>query len=124
MYFYCRSSLSWSKLQKIAHASEEKVEDENRRKENAVPEASQDQDESTFFSDTWSEMLRDCKLDESDPNSMINKYNVAWAKRKTCPGNSKKIPMLSCVLKSIDLSSIDPTCQIQVQGVIDWLNIF
>ncbi len=81
---------------------------------------------------SWRQMLRDQGQDESDPGAVINRFNMAWVKKKTCPGMTKRAPALFCVLRSIDLSSADPGCQLEVRddpvgpscGVViarDWL---
>jgi hypothetical protein len=64
-------------------------------------------------SDAWSRMLEDKNMDENDPEAAVNRYSVAWVKRKTIPGTTKRAPILICLLQQIDLDDPDARCILQ-----------
>lgn len=71
----------------------------------------------------WQKMVQEHDLNAQDPNSLLERYNIGWVKRKTCPGTGKKAPILYCAIKTFDLTSIDPKIELEdgfdhVDGVI------
>ncbi|TRY62521.1 hypothetical protein TCAL_16612 [Tigriopus californicus] len=71
----------------------------------------------------WRQMVQEHDLTPNNPKSLLNRYNIEWVKRKTCPGTGKKAPVLYCALKALDLTSMDPKIELEdpsghVDGVI------
>ena len=64
-------------------------------------------------SDAWRTMLRDLDLDESDPDCLINRFNLAWVKTRNCPGIAKRAPVLVCVLAELDAKFDDPRVELR-----------
>ena len=61
-------------------------------------------------SSSWQKVLRDRGIDERDPSAESSRFNSSWVRRKTCPGTNKRAPIFLCLLKSIDLTTMDPSC--------------
>lgn len=58
-------------------------------------------------------MLASRSIDESDPDSIINLYNIKWIKEKPSVSNVplKTCPLLHVIITSIDRTNQDRTCE-------------
>ncbi len=72
---------------------------------------------SYLSSPAWRQMLSDHGQDERDPDAVINRFNIKWIKSSSSSngggGFLKHSPALFCVIRSLDLSSLDPKCELE-----------
>jgi hypothetical protein len=66
---------------------------------------------SLFASEAWRQMLIDRGVNESDPMSPISRYSISRMKRMTPIGSTNTFPLLTCVIKSLDMQlGTNPKC--------------